>query len=119
MDRKLCAIEADHRLGHKLGAPSQLEYRVRDATPSAGKVGIGPLPGQIRHATPEAVLTPEDQPAPLHRGDMHEPAEIFPSENGTIVSRGAQRNPRLTRNPGSINWSCGDPARRAGHPRCS
>jgi hypothetical protein len=60
MDRKPCAIEADHGLGHKLRAPGQLEYRVCDATPRAGKIGIGPLPGQIPDATPTTVLSPED-----------------------------------------------------------
>jgi hypothetical protein len=59
MDRKRCAIEADLGLGHKLGASGQLEYRVRDAMPHAGEIGIGALPRQIPHAAPIAEVTPE------------------------------------------------------------
>ena len=97
----------------------QLEYRVRDATPHTGEIGICPLPREISRATRVAEVTPEHQPASLHWSDLHEPAEILPGEDRTVVSRGAQWNLRLITNPGSFNGSCGGRARRASHRRCS
>jgi hypothetical protein len=40
--------------------------------------------------------TPEHQPTSLDRSDLHEPAEILPGENGTVVTPGDQRYLHLT-----------------------
>jgi len=90
VDGKRRAIEADHGLGHQLGASGQLEHGVRDATPNAREVGIGALTREIPGAATMAELTPEDQPATLYGSDLHEPAEILPGEDGTFVSGSAQ-----------------------------
>jgi hypothetical protein len=92
MDGKSGAIEADHGLGHKLGAPGQLEHRVRYATPNSRKFGISALSSEIPRPTLVAEVTPEHQPPSLYGSDLHEPAEILPDENGTFVGRGDQRN---------------------------
>ncbi len=119
MDRKLSTIESDHGPGHELGTLGQFEYRVSDATPHAREIGIGSLPRKISVAARMTEVTPEHQPASLHGSDLHEPTEILPGEDGTVVSRGVQSAPRLTTNPGWFNGSCGGRAHRAAHPRCS
>ena len=86
MNRKRRAIKADHGLDHMLGASRQLEYRVGDASPRTEKIGIRPLSREIPRAAPMAEMTPEDEPAPLHGSDVHEPAEISPDENGIVVN---------------------------------
>ena len=86
MLRKRRAIEASHRLGHKLCAPCQLEYRVRNTAPHAGELQIGSLPREISRSASIAKMTPEDQPAPLDGSDLHEPAEILPAEHGAVVT---------------------------------
>src|SRR5215212_6384920 len=111
MDRKRGAIESDHGLGHEFRAVGQFKYRVRDATPHPGEVGIGPLPREISLSAGVAVVAPEHQPASLHGSDSHEPTVVLPDEDRMLLTRGAQRDPRLTANLGSINGSCGGRAR--------
>ena len=95
MGRKRSAIKADHRLGHKVRAPGQLEHRVRNTSPNTGEVDISALSGKVTRSPALLEVTPEHQPTPLCGSDLHEPAEILPVEYRTVVTRDARRKHRL------------------------
>ena len=118
MEGKRSAIEADHRLGYELRVSGQLEHRVGNTAANTGEIDIRALTHEISRSAPIAKLT-QSTSQPRSTGatctNRLKSFQLNTVRSSPMVLNGSSADTH----PGSFSGSCGDRARRAGHPRCN